>query len=79
MRPRDWLRSQGLTAAAFARQHQKAASTIYRNCDGVAPDGEGMRFWFLASGGAVQPNDFYPIERWTDELASQNGGASATR
>ena len=60
MRLRDYLTANGLTEAAFARLASLEVSTVHRAAGGkVMPSPVTMRAIIAATGGAVQPNDFF--------------------
>lgn len=67
MHLRDYLKEHGLTASAFAAKIGCSISTVTRAMRGeVVPEKATMEKIVAATGGKVQPNDFY------EEL--KNGG-----
>ncbi len=60
MKLSDYLKEQDLTLSAFAEAVGLDVSTVHRAATGkVIPSRENMNAIVKATGGAVQPNDFY--------------------
>lgn len=60
MRLRAYLKEHGITASQFAVQIDRSISTVTRAMRGeVIPDKATMEKIVAATGGKVQPNDFY--------------------
>ena len=57
----DYLNSQKLTQAAFARILNDSPQNVSRYVGGRKPDDEKMQAIIDATGGLVQPNDFYDV------------------
>ena len=56
-----FLKINKLTATEFASRIERSISTVTRAAKGeVIPDIATMQAIRLATGGQVQPNDFYP-------------------
>ena len=63
MKLSDYLKENDLTLSAFAEAVGLDVSTIHRAATGkVIPTRENMDAIVKATGGAVQPNDFYSSE-----------------
>lgn len=60
MKLSEYMKTEGVTATAFAAKIGRSVATISRLARGLrAPDWPTMRAIAEATGGAVQPNDFY--------------------
>ena len=60
MKLSDYLKKKDLTLSAFAEAVGLDVSTVHRAATGkVIPTRENMNAIVKATGGAVQPNDFY--------------------
>lgn len=60
MRLADYLEEEGLTLTAFAEKIDVSVETVRRYCDeGRIPIPPIMSRIIVASGGKVQPNDFF--------------------
>lgn len=58
----QYMQSEGITAMALAQKLGVSVSTVTRAARGeVIPKPDQMRAIFKATGGKVQPNDFYGI------------------
>lgn len=62
MKLATYLKANAIRPAAFAESIGVDTSTVYRlKGDGQIPSPEIMRKIVDATGGAVQPNDFYDL------------------
>lgn len=74
MRLKDFLRAHDLTEAEFGRRADLETSTVHRAANGkVMPSEVTMRRIIAATGGLVQPNDFFDLPVPTSEAAPPRG------
>jgi transcriptional regulator with XRE-family HTH domain len=59
----EFLTQKGVTQAEFAASIGASQSTISRLMDGSLPRLELMKRIYVASNGAVTPNDWLPMQR----------------
>lgn len=59
MKLKDWLKANKVSQAALAAKVGITQVTISRICKGGYPGAETMYRIALATGGDVQPNDFF--------------------
>lgn len=57
----DYLTSKNLTQAEFARILDDSPQNVNRYVRGRKPEDEKMQAIIDATGGLVQPNDFYDV------------------
>ena len=68
---KDHLQATGETEAAFARRLGVAASTVHRIIEGERQaSADLMQRIFVATDGAVQPNDFFDLSMDRPEAAA---------
>lgn len=72
MKLADFLAQENLTQAAFGKRCDPPTSQqrIGALIAGSIPKPNFMRAIFLATDGAVTPNDFFPLDAWRAELAA---------
>lgn len=71
MRLKDWRIANNVTLAQLADELNVAVSTIVRWENGERdPDRAAKERIFLATRGAVEPNDFYDMPRWRRALSA---------
>lgn len=74
----EFLSSSETTEAAFARRIGVAQQAVNRYRRGRIPERAIMRRIVEATGGAVQPNDFYGIEGAGADLERREAAARET-
>ena len=66
MKLKSYIRGEGLTYQQFAEKiNVSSARTVQRYAEGRIPEPNIMRRIVLATGGQVQPNDFFEVEALT--------------
>lgn len=77
MKLSEFLEKSGMRVSAFADLCGEQKSTIWRIAVGeTTPRGELQRKIFLATDGAVEPNDYHDLVEWRAALASGEAGQS---
>jgi predicted transcriptional regulator len=61
MKLADYLAQEGLSEAAFAERIGVTQAAVNRYKKDRVPEPEPMRAIVAATGGAVQPNDFFDL------------------
>jgi 3,4-dihydroxy 2-butanone 4-phosphate synthase / GTP cyclohydrolase II len=77
MRLNDWLKTQGITRVAFARQIGVTHGAVCKWCAGRRPDWPQMLAIHDATGGMVQPNDWLPEPTTASKPAEAGVAAEA--
>lgn len=72
----EYIAQQGITASEFARRLGVSAETVRRYREGERiPRREEMQRIFEVTGGAVAPNDFFPLNNGAAQSEPEAGAA----